>query len=159
MVKLSNLSDTNMWKIMKKIKTETSIYQACTKEGLYEYDNILNQMVEVGIRLKMVMSVDRLENMEPDELKKAAEMFLYINACPDPFFEQNTFMAFLKFYPDLFAKKSPDLILLTLNRIKKTSNSQYAKDLKKLLICFVKNMKNLRSQKVRIFNWGDPTMA
>ena len=129
MVKLSNLSDTNMWKIMKKIKTETSIYQACTKEGLYEYDNILNQMVEVGIRLKMVMSVDRLENMEPDELKKAAEMFLYINACPDPFFEQNTFMAFLKFYPDLFANKSPDLILLTLNRIKKTSNSQYAKDL------------------------------
>ena len=57
------------------------------------------------------------------DLETAAEMFIYLNACPGNSKVgarsalQRWFQAWFKFYSDLFKTQPPDLIILTLNRM------------------------------------------
>ena len=54
-----------------------------------------------------------------EELKTAAEMFLYLNTCPD----SSWFKSWSLFYKDLFLTQPADKIILTLNRMVKTETS------------------------------------
>ena len=60
-----------------------------------------------------------------DKLQKAAELFIYLNTCPDSWFK-----SWSSFYKDLFLTQSANKIILTLNRIMKTKTSQHEKDSK-----------------------------
>ena len=63
--------------------------------------------------------------MTKEELSSAAEMFIYLNTCPDSYFK-----SWFTFYKDLFLTQSADQITLTLNRMIKTKSlhSKASKD-------------------------------
>ena len=60
----------------------------------------------------------RFDNMTKEDLKNAAEMFIYYNLCPKFMYEWTTF------YIDLMQNASPDVIVLTLNRIMVTGRKK-----------------------------------
>ena len=64
------------------------------------------------------------ESLTIDELKTAAEMFLYLNTCPD----SSWFKSWTLFYKDLFLSQSADQIILTLNRMMKTKTTETSQD-------------------------------
>ena len=71
------------------------------------------------------------ENMTRDDLKTAAEMFVYLNSCPGSGALKLWFKSWASFYNDLFKYQTPDRIILTLNRIIKTkSNNEQIKNFK-----------------------------
>ena len=110
--------------MVKKIKRDIAfdIGRGCGaygKHGLpltpYTTQNIPSPARKVEQRLGIDSSDKRYENMTTDILKSAAEMFIYLNACPYTdalllFESQSTF------YADLF-KNSVDMVILTLNRL------------------------------------------
>ena len=71
--------------------------------------------------LKTKSSEHQFENMTINDYKNAAEMFIYLNICPNTWFK-----AWFSFYNDLFKTQTIDQILLTLNRMMKINvyNSQ-----------------------------------
>ena len=71
--------------------------------------------------LKTKSSEHQFENMTINDYKNAAEMFIYLNICPNTWFK-----AWFFFYNDLFKTQTIDQILLTLNRMMKINvyNSQ-----------------------------------
>ena len=70
-------------------------------------------------------SVHKFENLTINNYKTVAEMFLYLNTCPNSWFK-----SWFLFYNDLFKTQTTDQILLTLNRMMKINvyNSQARED-------------------------------
>ena len=63
----------------------------------------------------------RFENMTEEDLKATAEIFIYMNTCP----LKDWFAPWLAFYNNLFRTKSPYHIILTLNRLMKSSDINF----------------------------------
>ena len=80
---------------------------------------MLSQVKAVEQKLQIESSEQPDESLTIEELKTAAEMFLYLNTCPDSWFK-----SWYSFYKDLFLTQSADQIILTLNRILKTETLQ-----------------------------------
>ena len=80
----------------------------------------------------------RFENITRSDLKIAAEIFVYLKACPEPGnlktddSMQTWYTSWSSFFEDLFNTHSIDKIILTLNRIMKTDGCEDGK-VKKLL--------------------------
>ena len=69
------------------------------------------------------------EALTNEDLRTAAEMFVYLTMCP------NEIKPWLIFYKDLFQTQSPDQIILTLNRvIKQAKKNKYFKTLAEILL-------------------------
>ena len=81
---------------------------------------MLGQVKLVEQMLQMESSENIDDTLTKEELKTAAEMFLYLNTCPD----SSWFKSWTDFYADLFLTQSVDKIILTLNRMMKTETSQ-----------------------------------
>ena len=121
-----------LWDVVKKLKRETSLEKTCYtyKNDLYMDPNIIASQVSVfENQLGINSSELRFENMTGKDLQTAAEMFLYLNMCPGEYNKeipvgplQKWFITWFTFYEDLLKKQSPDIILLTLNRIMKKTN-------------------------------------
>ena len=79
--------------------------------------------------------------MTEENLKTAANMFIYLITCPE------SIKPWILFYKDLFTNQSPDQILLTLNRIMKGTRTQQNTYFKNLASYFFKNLSNLFSKK------------
>ena len=110
----------NIWKVVKEIKSGSSIDITCgvtasasKKDFLYSNNFQVTQVAAVENQLNVVPTHIRFQNMTIEDLKNAAEMFMYLNTCI------GSLKPWFVFYKDLFKNKSPDLIILTLNRIMK----------------------------------------
>ena len=121
--KLNNLSVDNIMNVVKTIKYESSLELNCYQTMLSD-DVLLSQVKAVEQKLQIVMTSDQImDAVQNDKLQKAAELFIYLNTCPDSWFK-----SWSSFYKDLFLTQSADKIILTLNRIMKTKTSQHEKD-------------------------------
>ena len=58
--------------------------------------------------------------LTPEDLKIAADMFIYLNLCPSAESVQIWLRTMSTFFDDLFKKKPANEIILTLNRMMKT---------------------------------------
>ena len=72
-------------------------------------------------------SYDTFENMTTEDLTTAAEMFIFLNTCPpsDEANMQQWFTSWSKFFKDMFETQSPEIILLTLNRLTKIKDDGF----------------------------------
>ena len=113
---------------MKKVKLETSLDKSCGQDSLYSppkgfsrKDNTLSQVLAVEEKLGIESSEQTLENMSRDDLKIAAQMYIYLIMCPatDDSSIQQWFNSWSTFYKNFFATQSPDQIILSLNRMTK----------------------------------------
>ena len=60
------------------------------------------------------------DNMDKSTFKMAAEMFIFLNFCPDELFQS----PWIKFYRDLIQNQPPKEIILALNRLLKTISTE-----------------------------------
>ena len=110
-----------VWKVVRKIKLGVSFGKTCSSDALYK--DIDSNIDEVERILEVTASDERFGNVTDSSLKTAADMFLYLNSC-----NENLRPWFI-FYTDLIRNKSPNEIILTLNRILKNRNNFAEKDL------------------------------
>ena len=97
---------------MRKIKLTTSLDSDCNT-------NIIEAQIEIiEKQLKIKSSQLTFENITREDLKTAAEMFLFMGVCP------GTLKPWFVFYKNLFETDSPHQILLTLNRLMKGPRSK-----------------------------------
>ena len=132
MVHLSNIGTDELWKVVSKIRRETSFDKSCDVrgDGLYELTvDKRSQITAVEMSLKIEASEYRYENITSESLLTAAEMFIYLTICPGKFnsvnpteARQKWFQAWYRLYNDLFSTHSLDQILLTLNRLMKSGS-------------------------------------
>ena len=116
---------------MKKIKLETPIVTNCSpfSGGMYYYYDsglaetqfeAFEQQLNIGSTYKDL----KIRNVKPEDLKMAAEMFIYLNACPETPSLKHWFDTWHRFYTIVFATQSKDQIILTLNRFMKSIEHQ-----------------------------------
>ena len=118
--KLTNVSVDNIKSVVKRIKSETSIDLDCNYEDtLLEDDYKLSLVKAVEQKLQIKSSKKKLETFTKEELQPAAELFLYLNSCPDIWFR-----FWSNFYTELFLTESTEQIILTLNRMMKSMDTQ-----------------------------------
>ena len=129
--KLSNISVGNIQTVVKKVKSETSldIVMYCNNNrNMFNDNNKRLQVKAVEEMLQIKSSEQILETLTNEDLKNAAEMFLYLNTCPDLWFK-----SWASFYKDLFLAQPPDKIILTLNRMTKYRTKDGKQRAEKLL--------------------------
>ena len=121
---MSNISEKIFWDSLKKVRDIS--YERCEvyESVLYEKDMMKSQIEDLSKVLNLNSSGDVDTDVTDSTLKTAAEMFLYLNSCPDDL------RSWFLFYEDLLSKKSLEVILLQLNRILKGGYSQNNKKLK-----------------------------
>ena len=94
---------------VRHIKLQKSLDISC--QGNYGF-NLESGVVDTAEeQLKTNSSDERFNNMTAEDLKTAAEMFIYLNTCPDSWFK-----SWSSFYRDLFLTKPADQIILTRRR-------------------------------------------
>lgn len=120
----SNIDKKKLWKYIKQIQVEKTLHDIniipsynCFSDS---QDILMNTVrrEEILVALKKQISATEQVNVSThsttdisnEYLRTAAEMFLYLNLCPKDMYEWKLF------YLDLL-KNSPDIIVLTLNRI------------------------------------------
>ena len=121
---MSNISEKIFWDSLKKVRYIS--YERCevTVTNLYKEDMMKSQVEDLSKILNLNTSGDVDTDVTDSTLKTAADMFLYLNSCPDDL------RSWFLFYEDLLSKKSLEVILLQLNRILKGGYSQNNKKLK-----------------------------
>ena len=124
MIHVSNISEKIFWDSLKKVRDIS--YERCEvyESVLYEKDMMKSQIEDLSKVLNLNSSGDVDTDVTDSTLKTAAQMFLYLNSCPDDL------RSWFLFYEDLLSKKSLEVILLQLNRILKGGYSQNNKKLK-----------------------------
>ena len=124
MYRLANLlmisSVENIWHAVRKVKLETANDKDCLW-GLYsESDDVTDQVKAVEEALNFESSESTFDTLTPEDLKIAADMFIYLNLCPSSESVQIWLRTMSTFFDDLFKKKPANEIILTLNRMMKT---------------------------------------
>ena len=123
-MKIGNVSIDNMMSVVKMIKSESSLDMSCENHKTILRDDVRVKQVKAVEQQLQVESTERiLETLTNEELRTAAEMFTYLNTCPDSWY-----MSWSSFYRDLFLTKPADQIILTLNRMMKTPKTSQNKD-------------------------------
>ena len=147
MIKVSNLSVEEKWIITRK--TKSKIKWEKILEKCYYQNNMYLSIDEIDIDA-LIIQLDttkhptpepqsflgappppppsttkyqytRFENMTAEDLKIAAEIFIYMNTCP----LKEWFLSWRLFYNNLFETKFPDQIILTLNRLLKSKDTTF----------------------------------
>ena len=129
-IKLSNVSVNKILNAVHTVKSETSLDLECESDYSGDYALLTNngkyiQVLAVEQQLQINSSDQIIESLTKEELNSAAEMFIYLNTCPDSYFK-----SWSTFYKDLFLTQPADQITLTLNRMLKTKSlhSKASKD-------------------------------
>ena len=84
-----------------------------TRPGMYEDSETLALVDRFEKQMKVTSSQLNLEGFTTEDWKTAGHLFILLSICPSAL--HNWFV----FYQDLFQTQSPDMILLTLNRMRK----------------------------------------
>ena len=79
--KLSNISVDKILSVVKAVKSETYIDLSCYTNLLSEESKLL-QVKKVEEKLQQESSDQIMKNLTSEDLKTAAEMFIYLNMCP-----------------------------------------------------------------------------
>ena len=125
-IKLSNLTIDDIWKIARKIKSEVSLDKLCPKRTIYykqEPYPVLSVFEQhLGIKPLEVI----YNNITTKFLENAAQMFIYLKGCPAEGDKETKqwYTFWNSFYRDLFMNKTPQQIILTLNRMTKRKSSE-----------------------------------
>ena len=115
-----------MWKVVKKVKRETSGDKQCSIFNPILFEELsdwASQVKAVEQELQIESTEATFQNMTSADLEAAAEMFIYLNMCPDKkdvipnTAIQQRYQSWFRLYDDLFKNESPDMIILTLNRL------------------------------------------
>ena len=101
----------NILSVVKTIKYVSPLDLTCNSQFK------LSQVQEVEQKFQIEASDKKIETLTNEELKMAAEIFMYLTICPD------SVKPWLAFYKDLFQSQSPSQIILTLNRLLKGSKT------------------------------------
>ena len=96
------------------------------KENLIDSDLIFDTLNGLETRLKAKIPTGTISNITHKELNIAALEFLYLFSCSE------MSRAWTLFYQDLFERKAPDQILLTLNRILKGRRTLIKNDMENI---------------------------
>ena len=142
---MTNSSQETLWNLVKRMKTQY-IDEKCptaSSSSLHESSVIESQVKSVGKELGINPNTPAKNNLTKNQMKVAAEMFLYLIACPKPI------QPWLLFYSNLFQNHSPDEIMLKLNRaLKIKENTQQNEGLRRVskkvfkkLLSFVSHFK------------------
>ena len=102
---------------MKRVKVKSPVNQ-CTK-GILEDLHIEKQVNKIESKVYVTppdSPESILENMDNTTLKHAADMFIYLNSCPQ------SIKSWILLYKDLILWKTRDVLVLTLNRILKAES-------------------------------------
>ena len=127
MIKMSTLTLDEIWKIAKKIKSEVSLDKLCpNKQSFYNRQKPYPVLSAIEQHLGIEPSEIIYENMTTEILEIAAPMFIYLIGCPaqDALDTKQWYTSWNTFYSNLFSAKSPQQIILTLNRITKSKSSE-----------------------------------
>ena len=100
-----------LWIIIKRTKFETPLDISCDFFSLIS--DRLTQVKAVEQKLQIESTEEIFQNMTDEILNAVAEMYIYLISCPDPV------KPWIILYQNLLQTESPDLILLTLNRLMK----------------------------------------
>ena len=105
---LNQINDTDkVWKVIKKTRSETMFLRVCDSthsKVLFTDTDIQLNMREFEEEIRINSTVVVAENMTDNQLKEAAQMFIYLNFCPD------SLNPWFLFYKELFENKSPNVI-------------------------------------------------
>ena len=114
-----------MKKTKLAIETSDDINKSCDYTGLYIESSSSSVVTKVERVLKTESSEERYENMTSNDLKIAAEMFIYLHVCPyyRGQINEKWFKSWSSFYDDLFLTESPNQIILTINRMMNVKTS------------------------------------
>ena len=133
--------------MVKKIKADTSADLSCNYDGTLLDENYnMAQVLSLEQQLQIEPSDQIMDTLTFEDLKTAAEMFIYLNMCPD------TIKPWIKFYDDLFETQSADRIILTLNRMmkaEKTSQDNYGKLRAEKLLQRTKSLLSLKFEDIQ----------
>ena len=103
---------------MKRVKVKSPVNQ-CTK-GILEDSHIEKQVEKIESKVYVTppdSPESILENMDNTTLKHAADMFIYLNSCPQ------SIKSWILLYKDLMSNNvEKDVLVLTLNRILKAES-------------------------------------
>ena len=114
LIRLSNLSKDTIWTSLRKLKLKN---EKCS--GKKNTDEILSHVKAVEQALQTESTDQRYENITSEQLQCAAKMFIFLNTCPDSWFNRWNI-----WYMYFFTTQPADQIILTLNRMMKTKTSQ-----------------------------------
>ena len=103
---------------MREIKLGTPLDKDCLQHGVYPDNVVESQVKAVEQKLGLVILDFEFENITSENLKSAAEMFLYLIFCP------GTNLPWFIFYKELLQTQTTDQIILTLNRIMKSTKAE-----------------------------------
>ena len=120
---------------------------------VYQYETDISSLVmAVESQLEIQSSKRRFKNMTTWDLQVSGEMFFYLYACPGVLNQdyqisesQMWFIDWFTFYNDLF-KTSPDMIILTLNRMMKITKDN---DFKGKLFKRIAKLLNLKYERIQ----------
>ena len=139
---MTKLNRENIWKVVKNIKTELSLDLECRlSPDLLLYDDKMSQVNLLENQLGIQSTEVKFENIGRENLKTAAEIYIYLNTCPD------SLKPWFLFYQDLFHNQSPNQIILTLNRMMKSRRTSQNENFLKIAKTIFKEASTLLSLK------------
>ena len=173
---VSKFSEEEIWKKLKNIKSGITFDKKCLGvDGLgplYEdsadHKTIMEEVerqLEIDSANSIVYEEQTgyfsitsspaiLSSMTDAKLKTAAEMYLYILSCP------GRLLPWFMFYSDLFQKKPPNQIVLTLNRILKhdsTPENQGLQTIAEKLFNVMASNSSFKYQEIQRITQGSST--
>ena len=133
---------------VRQIKLQKSLDVSC--QGSYGF-NLESSVVDTAEeQLKTNSSDERFNNMTAEDLKTAAEMFIYLNMCPE------AIKSWIVFYKEIFENESPDQMILTLNRMMKGTRTPQNEFFKQLAETLFKRVTSLFSLQGKQRNTSEP---
>ena len=144
-----------IWNILKQLKGD-EIFKTCHKtNGFFQNSVVESQLSSFARQLQfnpLSSNVNKvIKNIPKSTLNLAANMFIYINACPD------VFQAWFMFYQDLFENQPPNHIILILNRLMMSENTREKigfKMIARKLFDEVETIFSLKYQEIKMITKG-----
>ena len=115
-------------KVIERSISINGLENCNSDNGFFKVKNgpvsISENIVAIENILGIEQSYEIFNNITQEILETAAEMYIYLNHCPN-----GGNPVWVNFYKDLFQQYEPKQILITLNRLRKTSQFKIANEL------------------------------
>ena len=142
-IHLQNLTDERIWDTILDLKINASLFRlVCRIDGLYDgatQNGLINRLER---RLHIDSSNKSYNDISEQKLKKALNMYIYLNVC------SNKFQEWYTFYYELFDNNSPFQIVLALNRISNFAPDQTERSIAEKLFINITDLFSLKHQEI-----------
>ena len=109
MLEMTGMQNVEVWTYLKNMQSKVNPNE--TKDCPGGFSSELLDIEELTKKLNVKAKTGRLKSISRETLETAAQMYIYVRLC------QHSMKSWALFYMDLLQNKSPDEIMLTLNRI------------------------------------------